>query len=150
MDHQAHPRSSHTIADLSDDEDEPARPASEVPSLESLALRVVARHLERYQHLSLPYGGTDQLLKVLGSQKRLRTDVVAPLLSAWCTQDDLSDELGASLAVGARGSRGLAALAAQRLAFKHQPGSRRAASAALPAGTRAPELSMSVAADAAR
>ena len=117
-----------------------------VPTLERLALRVVAQHIEDYEDIVLPCGVTGAALTDLAKAGRLREDTIGPLLRSWSSADELEDELGPRLAAAAGQSRGLAALAAQRLAFSRRAEAQK--QAVLPAGTRTATASM--AADAAR
>ena len=107
-------------ADLDDDLD--SAPASEVSRLEDLCLDVVAANVHLYEpaSLTLPLGGgvhiVDRLLR--SGPCRLRSETLGPLLNSdWSSSSEFHESLGSSLANAAPGCRGLAALAAQRLAF---------------------------------
>ena len=88
---------------------------AQVPSLERLALKVVSDNVERYADITLPYGGTTEVLLQLAKSGRLHADTLAPLLRKWSTVSDVSDELGTPLTTAAIGCRGAQALAAQFL-----------------------------------
>ena len=86
-----------------------------VPTLQTLALRVVAAHVESESCLeySLPYGGSVELLESMKTQGRLRGDTLGPLLRA--SPDELSPVLGSRLTLAAAGCPALRDVCAQRL-----------------------------------
>jgi hypothetical protein len=88
---------------------------SSVPSLQSLALSVVAAHVEYESSLDycLPIGGSLELLDTMRRQGRLRGDTLRPLLHA--SPDELAPVLGSRLALAAAGCPALRAVAAQRM-----------------------------------
>lgn len=95
-------------------------PRAIVPSLQTLALRVVAAHVDAESSLefSLPYGGSVELLESMKSQGRLRGDTLGPLLRA--SPDELSPVLGSRLTLAAAGCPALRDVCAQRLRCQHQ------------------------------
>lgn len=92
--------------------------ATVVPSLQTLALRVVAAHVESESCLeySLPFGGSVALLESMRSQGRLRGDTLGPLLRA--SPDELSPVLGSRLTHAAAGCPALRDVCAQRLRYR--------------------------------
>ena len=115
-------------------------PRIEVPTLESLAVAAVARSIHADEPLllsGLPYNGGAAVIQQLVQQGRLRPETLGPvLLSDWSSIDALAPSLGESLVVLAPGSRGLAALAAQRLRFQASASCRERGGEMLPSGTR--------------
>ena len=106
--------------------------AGTVPSLQSLAIGVVAAHVDHESALEfcLPVGGSVDLLQNLQQQGRLRGDTLSPLLRA--SPDELAPILGSRLAMAASGCPALRDVAVQRL--RHQPSAK---TERLPDGTRA-------------
>ena len=104
-----------------------------VPTLQTLALRVVAAHVESESCLeySLPYGGSVDLLESMKSQGRLRGDTLGPLLRA--SPDELSPVLGSRLTLAAAGCPALRDVCAQRLRCRAQSEQDRGQ---MPQGTR--------------
>ena len=92
-----------------------SRQTSSVPSLQSLALSVVAAHVEYESSLDycLPIGGSLELLETMHRQGRLRGDTLRPLLHA--SPDELAPVLGSRLALAAAGCPALRDVAVQRL-----------------------------------
>ena len=109
---------------------------SSVPSLQALALVVVAAHVRAHLHLvkdrahlhsectaqveyessldyCLPIGGSVELLETMRRQGRLRGDTLRPLLHA--SPDELAPVLGSRLALAAAGCPALRDVAVQRL-----------------------------------
>lgn len=97
--------------------------ASSVPSLQSLALSVVAAHVEYESSLDycLPIGGSLELLETMHRQGRLRGDTLRPLLHA--SPDELAPVLGSRLALAAAGCPALRDVAVQRLSCPPRNGS---------------------------
>ncbi len=93
----------------------PSLQASSVPSLQSLALSVVAAHVEYESSLDycLPIGGSVELLQTMHRQGRLRGDTLRPLLHA--SPEELAPVLGSRLALAAAGCPALRDVAVQRL-----------------------------------
>lgn len=93
----------------------PSLQASSVPSLQSLALSVVAAHVEYESSLDycLPIGGSVELLQTMHRQGRLRGDTLRPLLHA--SPEELAPVLGSRLALAATGCPALRDVAVQRL-----------------------------------
>ena len=104
-----------------------------VPSLESLALDVVAAHVTEYDELSLlPYGGCAGIVARLARSGRLSARTLGPLLRSWSFFEEHEETLGAPLAYAAATCPALASVAARFLA--HQSTSQK--THALPDGTR--------------
>jgi hypothetical protein len=100
---------------ISDDSMASLQDGSSVPSLQSLALSVVAAHVEYESSLDycLPIGGSLELLDTMHRQGRLRGDTLRPLLHA--SPDELAPVLGSRLALAAAGCPALRDVAVQRL-----------------------------------
>ena len=104
-----------------------------VPTLESLALDVVAANVTDYDAISLlPYGGCAGIVERLARSGRLSAQTLGPLLRSWSFVEEHEELLGAPLAYAAATCPAIASVAAGFLV--HQSSKQKIV--ALPDGTR--------------
>ena len=104
-----------------------------VPTLESLALDVVAANVLDYDAIALlPYGGCAGIVERLARSGRLSAQTLGPLLRSWSFVEEHEESLGAPLAYAAATCPAIASVAAGFLV--HQSVEQKIA--ALPDGTR--------------
>ena len=104
-----------------------------VPTLESLALDVVAANVTDYDAIALlPYGGCTGIVERLARSGRLSAQTLGPLLRSWSFVEEHENLLGAPLAYAAATCPAIASVAAGFLV--HQSVEQKIV--ALPDGTR--------------
>ena len=104
-----------------------------VPTLESLALDVVAANVTDYDAIALlPYGGCAGIVERLARSGRLSAQTLGPLLCSWSFVEEHEESLGAPLAYAAATCPAIASVAAGFLV--HQRSQQKIAP--LPDGTR--------------